>query len=170
MAPAWSTVAPAPNRGNGRGSATVQPDIARLTVTTVLDATPTMVWDDLRHIADHTEWMEDAVAIRFTSPGHQGIGTTFDCDTRIGPFSLTDRMEITAWVDGSTMGVRHVGLVTGNGEFTLTELPLARTRFTWSEQLQFPWWMGGPIGARLAVPVLKIVWRRSLTNLAGRFG
>ena len=26
-------------------------------------------------------------------------GTTFDCDTKIGPFALTDRMEITEWVD-----------------------------------------------------------------------
>ena len=42
----------------------------------------------------------------------RGVGTTFDCDTKIGPFRLTDRMEITEWVPNAAMGVSHVGTVT----------------------------------------------------------
>jgi hypothetical protein len=29
--------------------------------------------------------------------------------------------------------------------------------------------MGGPVGAWVAVPVLRAVWRRSMRNLAARF-
>jgi hypothetical protein len=143
--------------------------VANLTVSAVLDAAPDRVWADVRDISSHTEWMNDAVAIRFTSPSTEGVGTTFDCDTKVGPIRLTDRMEVTEWVDASTMGVRHVGLVTGTGAFTLTPLPFDRTRFTWAEELEFPWWMGGRLGARMAVPVLSHVWRRSMANLTARF-
>ena len=119
----------------------------------------------MRHVEDHVDWMHDAVAIRFTSPTTSGVGTTFDCDTKVGPFRLTDRMEITEWVDARTMGVRHVGVVTGTGAFTLEPLGTDRTRFTWSERLVFPWWMGGPIGAWFGGFVLRLVWKRNLREL-----
>ena len=46
------------------------------------------------------------------------------------------------------MGVRHTGMVTGTGRFTLTPIDLGRrTRFSWDEALRFPWWLGGPLGA-----------------------
>src|SRR6476660_1480730 len=90
--------------------------------------------------------MLDAEAIRFTSRRTSGKGTTFDCDTRIGPFRLTDRMEITEWRRNKVMGVTHHGLVTGTGRFTLRRWRHGRTRFAWEERLTFPWWMGGPVG------------------------
>ncbi len=79
---------------------------------------------------------------------HRGVGTSFLCDTKVGPIKLVDRMEITEWVTGSTIGVRHVGLVTGSGRFTLTAIDLGRrTRFSWEESLIFPWWLGGRVGS-----------------------
>ena len=42
-----------------------------------------------------------------------GVGTRFECDTKIGPITLTDVMEITEWKPGKAMGVRHTGLITG---------------------------------------------------------
>ena len=33
----------------------------------------------------------------------------------------------------------------GRGRFTLRRRPHGRTRFTWTEQLTFPWWMGGAV-------------------------
>ena len=142
--------------------------MGRIRVSTVLDATPAEVWDVVRHVDRHVDWMIDAEAIRFTSASHEGKGTTFDCDTRIGPFRLTDRMEITQWRTGRTIGVRHVGLVTGTGAFTIRALRGKRkgsSRFTWEERLVFPWWMGGPVGGVVGGQVLKLVWRRNLRAL-----
>lgn len=139
--------------------------MAGIRVGTIIDATPEQVWDIVEHVEDHVDWMHDAVAIRFTSPSTSGTGTTFDCDTKVGPFRLTDQMEITAWEPARTMGVRHVGVVTGTGEFTLTAIDGGRTDFTWHEVLTFPWWMGGPLGALVGGQVLKLVWKRNLREL-----
>ena len=136
---------------------------------TLVDAPPDRVWADLRHLASHAEWMHDAVAIRFTSRQRQGVGTTFDCDTRVGPFRLTDRMEVTEWDEGRALGIHHVGLVTGEGRFSLRPARRGRTHFVWEERLRFPWWMGGPVGALVARPVLRRIWRRNLRNLQQRF-
>jgi hypothetical protein len=127
------------------------------------------VWADVRDVASHVEWMEDAIEIRFRGRRRSGVGTAFDCVTKVGPFSLVDRMEITEWQPRASMGVRHVGVVTGEGRFTLGQARGGRTRFTWEERLRFPWWLGGPVGAVVGVPVLRWIWRRNLRNLADRF-
>jgi hypothetical protein len=140
--------------------------VPRLTVSATYDATPDEVWAAVEDVGSHVDWMEDAVAIHFTSDSTSGVGTTFDCETKVGPFRLTDRMEITRWSPGRAMGVRHVGLVTGTGEFRISSRSRGRrTRFVWTEQLHFPWWMGGPLGAIAARPVLRHVWRTNLRNL-----
>jgi hypothetical protein len=143
--------------------------MGRIRLTTVIGAPPDQVWADLEDIASHVAWMEDAESIRFTSSSTQGVGTTFDCVTRLGPVRLLDRMEVTEWRPGRAMGIRHVGLVTGQGRFTLRRLLRGRTRFTWEERLFFPWWLGGRLGALAARPVLRRVWRRNLRNLRRRF-
>ena len=133
-------------------------------MSTTIDATPGEVWADVRDLGSHVEWMADAEAIRFTSDARSGVGTTFDCDTKVGPFHLVDRMEVTEWVEGEVIGVRHVGLVTGTGRFTLASAG-AGTRFTWEESLAIPWWLGGPVAAL----VLRLVWVRNLRKLRARF-
>ena len=83
--------------------------------------------------------MHDAVAIRFQTEQHRGVGTRFVCDTKVGPIELVDRMEITEWEPGVAMGVRHAGVVTGTGRSRLTPIDLGRrTRFAWTEELQLP--------------------------------
>ncbi len=72
--------------------------MARIRVTTMLAAPPRRVWADLEDISSHPEWMADAVGIRFLSEQRTGVGTRFECDTKVGPFRLTDVMEITEWV------------------------------------------------------------------------
>ena len=132
-----------------------------------IDATPARVWEVVEPVERHVDWMHDAVAIRFTTDQTRGVGTTFLCDTKVGPFSLVDAMEITEWAPGEVMGVRHTGLVTGVGRFTIEPIDLGRrTRFTWAEDLTFPWWMGGPIGAWIGGKIaLGPIWRRNLKNL-----
>lgn len=137
----------------------------RITVSTTIEAAPDRVWAAIEDIGSHTEWMVDAEEIRFTSPRTSGVGTTFECDTAVGPFRLTDEMEVTAWEPGRRMGVRHVGLVTGDGSFTLSPTAGGGTRFRWQEQLTFPRWMGGPVGALVGARVLQRIWRRNLRRL-----
>lgn len=137
-------------------------------VSTMIERSAADVWADVRNIASHVTWMQDAVEIRFLTEHHEGPGTRFECDTKVGPFSLTDVMEITAWEDRARMGVRHVGLVEGTGEFTLREEGTGRTEFRWEEDLSFPWFMGGPVGAFLARPVLRFIWKRNLARLKAR--
>ena len=127
-----------------------------------------MVWSSIKDIASHVEWMEDAVSIRFTSSRRSGVGTAFDCETRVGPLRTTDRMEVTEWRPGRVMGIRHVGVVTGEGRFVLRRRLRGGTRFVWEERLTFPWWMGGPLGAVVGGQVLRLVWRRNLRNLKRR--
>lgn len=140
--------------------------MARIRVSTVIDATPAQVWDEVERIERHVDWMADAAEIRFTSRSRSGVGTTFDCVTKVGPIQLVDKMEVTEWRDRKVMGVRHVGMVTGTGRFTLTKLKGGRTRFTWTERLKFPLWLGGPIGAAVGSRlVMKRIWRKNLRVL-----
>jgi hypothetical protein len=143
--------------------------MSSILVSTELAASPADVWADISDVASHVEWMEDAVALRFTGDEREGVGVTFDCDTKVGPLRLTDRMEITEWDAERAMGVRHVGLVTGVGRFTLEPAGDDLTRFVWEETLTFPWWMGGPLGGIVGGWILTRVWRRNLRALAARF-
>lgn len=141
--------------------------MSRITVSIDLDTPPNRVWEIVEPIERHVDWMADAVAIRFHGQQTRGVGTKFACDTKVGPIRLTDQMEITEWVPGEAMGVRHTGVVTGTGIFTLAPLDDGRrTRFTWSEKLTFPWWLGGPIGEVIGGNlVMKAIWRRNLKSL-----
>ncbi len=126
---------------------------------------PSDVWQELRHIDRHVNWMMDAVSIDFIGEQREGIGTTFDCLTKIGPFKTVDRMTITEWQDGEVMGVEHRGIITGRGNFSLT--PNAQgTTIEWFESLEFPWWALGTIGAIAASPVLKVLWKKNLRSFA----
>lgn len=148
--------------------------MTKIEVSTVISAPPARVWDDVAHIDTHVEWMADAAAIQFATDQRQGVGTTFETLTKVGPIRLTDRMVITEWEPGRAMGIRHTGVVTGVGRFTLTGLTDTpgepeQTRFTWVEDLRFPVWMGGTVGSRAGAKVLARIWRRNLENLRRRF-
>lgn len=142
-----------------------------IVVSVEIDATPEQVWTIVEPVENHVDWMHDAVAIRFTGEQTRGVGTEFLCDTKVGPIKLVDRMEITEWVPESVMGVRHTGMVTGSGRFTLEPIDAPngqarRTRFVWEETLTFPWWLGGPLGAFIGGKlVLAGIWRRNLRGL-----
>ncbi len=139
----------------------------KVEVSINVNATPAQVWQVIEPVERHVDWMADAVAIRFVNDQRHGIGTAFLCDTKVGPIRLTDQMEITEWVPERVMGVRHVGVVTGIGRFTLTPLDSgAHTRFMWSEKLTFPLWLGGRLGGILAGKlVMRFIWRRNLRAL-----
>jgi hypothetical protein len=139
--------------------------MARIQVSIDINATPERVWEVVEPVERHVDWMADAVAIRFVGQQTRGVGTAFLCDTKVGPLRLTDRMEITEWEPAKVMGVRHVGIVTGTGKFTITPQG-STTRFEWIEDLIFPWWMGGPLAGIVGGQVvMRAIWRRNLREL-----
>jgi len=141
--------------------------MGRIAVDVEIDATPERVWTIVEPIENHVDWMRDAVAIRFVGEQTRGAGTRFECDTKVGPLHLVDQMEITEWVAGERMAVRHTGVVTGSGVFVVEPIDLGRrTRFSWTEELAFPWWLGGVVGELIGGKlVMKQIWRRNLRTL-----
>jgi len=137
----------------------------KIRVGITINASPAATWRVVEPIEHHVDWMVDAESIRFNGGQTRGVGTAFDCITRVGPIRLNDRMTVTEWEAGKRMGIEHHGIVTGRGRFTLRRSRGGRTRFTWKEHLVFPWWIGGPVGAILAKPVLRAIWRRNLRRL-----
>ncbi len=142
--------------------------MANIRVEQHISAPRAQVWDDLADVASHAEWMADAEAIEFAGDQRAGTGTRIDVRTRVGPFTLTDVMEFTSWEPPERMAVDHRGIVSGTGAFRLTETP-SGTLFVWEEHLAFPRWLGGPVAAFFAKPVLRGIWRRNLRRLAARF-
>ena len=145
----------------------IRPDV-RIEVTTDIDAPPAGVWAVLEPVESHVEWMADAERITFRTEQHRGVGTEFECLTRVGPLSTTDVMTVTEWEPRSVMGIEHRGAVVGRGRFTLHPLAARRTRFRWEEELHFPLWMGGPVGEIVAKPILTRIWAGNLRRLRER--
>jgi uncharacterized protein YndB with AHSA1/START domain len=137
----------------------------RIHLCTTIGADPAHVWATVEDIATHTRWMADAESIEFVTAQRSGVGTEFDCRTRVGPFTTVDRMRVTAWEPGAVMGIEHRGLVTGAGRFTLTPAGAGLTEFCWTEDLVFPATMGGGLGERAGRPVLERIWRANLGRL-----
>ena len=134
-------------------------------VSVEIQASLEAVWTAAADLGSHVEWMADAESITFITARQRGIGTRMEVATRIGPLRTKDVMEVTEWEDRRRIGVRHIGLITGQGAFELEEVDPATTRFTWRESLTFPWYLGGPLIARAASPVLGAIWKRNLKRL-----
>lgn len=137
----------------------------KIRIGTMIDAPPAETWRVVEQLERHVDWMADAESIRFVGTQTRGEGTTFDCVTKVGPIRLTDRMTVIEWEAGKLVGIEHRGVVTGRGRFTLRRRRGGRTWFQWNERLTFPWWMGGPVGAIAAKPVLRRIWRHNLLRL-----
>lgn len=140
----------------------------RVTISITSQVTTTAsqadVWEALSDLESHTDWMKDAVAIRFLTERHSGVGTQFECDTRFGALSTTDVITVDDWEEGRRIGVTHSGLVTGTGAFEVTDDDSVRT-ISWNETLSLPWQFGGRIGEIVARPIMAAVWRSNLSRL-----
>ena len=122
------------------------------------------VWNVAADLAGHARWMADVESIEFGSEAGQGAGTEMRVATRVGPFRTVDVMTVTHWEPPRRISVLHQGFFTGRGEFDISAIGGA-TRFTWTEEIEFPWRAGGPIAAIVARPLLTLIWRRNLKRL-----
>ncbi|MDA9275663.1 hypothetical protein N9Q11_01805 [Acidimicrobiia bacterium] len=127
------------------------------------------VWNEVSILKNHTNWMKDAVSIEFLNDKTQGLGAKMKVLTKVGPIKLFDYMTVTEWIDKKSIGVDHVGIVTGKGKFTLREITEEKTDFQWEETLRFPIYLAGPVGEFFGSPVLKLIWRNNLKGLKELF-
>ena len=138
--------------------------VTTIQISLHLSVSPQVLWEEMRHIDRHVNWMNDAVSITFLSATSEGIGTSFRCLTKVGPLKTQDVMTITHWEEEKNMGVEHVGLIKGSGIFSITGHGDEST-ITWREELAFPWWALGPVGSFFAAPILTLIWKKNLKNL-----
>lgn len=132
-----------------------------ITVSVEVAAPPGFVWDHLSDLSSHTEWMSDAVSITFETEQRRGVGARMRVPTRVGPLRVIDIMEVDRWTEARTIGVRRLGRIGGWGRFDLSPRP-GGSRLDLTESLRFPWYMGGPLTARLARPVLRRIFAANL--------
>lgn len=138
--------------------------MARIKVSREVDASAEIVWDALADLGSHADWMKDAESIVFKSEQTRGPGTVMEVETRVGPLRTLDVLEVTGWDEGTAIDVVHRGLVTGTGTLSVKSQDEG-SRVDWDERLTFPWWLGGPLTAFLAKPVLGAIWRGNLRRL-----
>jgi carbon monoxide dehydrogenase subunit G len=139
--------------------------MAPIVTSLVISAPIQDVWDGLAAVETHADWMTDAESIVFVGERRSGAGTRIRVRTKVGPLRVDDVMEFTAWDPPQTMTVRHVGRIGGGGEFRLTEQD-GGTRFTWVEDLRFPWYFGGALGWFFARPILRRIFAANLARFA----
>lgn len=123
-----------------------------------------VVWEALADLGSHAAWMRDAESVVFVTDQTSGAGTVMHVETVIGPFRTLDVMEIMGWDEGHSIEVAHRGVVRGRGSLSATPRD-TNTVVAWDESLVFPWWLGGPLTAWLARPILTRMWCGNLRRL-----
>ena len=137
----------------------------RIKVSTIINKPLEVVWDEVKIMKNHVNWMQDAAKIDFLSVNESGIDTKMKVLTKVGPFSLNDIITVIKWEEMNSIGVVHEGIVTGEGTFYLSENGENSTKFEWIEELKAPYYLGGPIAEFFGGFVLKFIWKKNLMNL-----
>lgn len=138
--------------------------MADIKVAREIGAPHQVVWARLADLGSHDTWMKDAESIDFLTEQTSGVGTRMRVKTVVGPLRTIDQMEVVGWKEGESIEVVHTGLIKGRG--VLEASPRGgMTTVTWEEELTFPWFLGGPVAAWLARPVLRAIWRGNLRRL-----
>lgn len=137
----------------------------RIEISTVINKPLNVVWDEVKIMENHVNWMEDAVKIDILSENNSGLNTKMNVLTKVGPITLNDIITVTEWKEKESIGVVHEGIVTGEGVFYLTSLDESKTKFQWVEILKFPFYLGGPLGEIFGGLILKLIWKKNLKNL-----
>ena len=137
----------------------------RIEISTVINKPLNVVWDEVKVMENHVNWMEDAVKIDILSDNNSGLHTKMNVLTKVGPISLNDIITVKEWKEKESIGVIHEGIVTGKGVFYLKKIDENKTKFKWVETLKFPFYLGGPVGEIFGGLILKLIWKKNLKNL-----
>jgi uncharacterized protein YndB with AHSA1/START domain len=141
--------------------------VARIEVSTHVEAPPERVWELLADWEGQPRWMVDARSVTVLSPARASAGTVVRCMTAIaGGLVVTDDAVVTDWDPPRVLAIRHLGrLIRGVGAFELE--PTAHgTHVTWWEEIDPPFAAAGELVTSLALaPGIRRVFRRSLAGL-----
>lgn len=142
-----------------------QPGAFEVTVTTLVQAPASAVFDALRSWERQGEWIP-FTTVRLLA-GDGGVGSEMEAVTAVGPAVLRDRMRVERLDPPYEIRVVHTGRVLrGPGVFRCTPVGEDRTQVVWHEWFHLP---GGRMG-RLAGPVLwpgsKVGLGRALRRFA----
>ncbi|HEY8339915.1 MAG TPA: SRPBCC family protein [Egibacteraceae bacterium] len=140
--------------------------MARIAVTTHVEAPPSRVFAVLTAWEAHPSWRRGVRSVRLRSEQREGVGTALRCRTEVvAGIAIDDDLVVTAWQPERVVAVRHTArLVRGVGAIELTPTRHG-TRVDWWEELDLPLWaVGEAIGTLLVVPWLS---RRHRASLAG---
>ena len=96
----------------------------RIKVSTIINKPLEIVWDEVKIMENHVNWMQDAANIDFLSENTSGIDTKMNVLTKVGPIKLNDIITVTRWEEMKSIGVIHEGIVTGEGIFFLSRCKL----------------------------------------------
>ena len=123
------------------------------------------VWDVLTCWERQPAWMTDALAVHVLTPRREGMGVTIRCPTRILGITVQDVMRVTGWEDARYLEIQHLGrVIRGRGAFELEDQGDG-TCVRWWEEIELPLGVLGEwVGARIALPVLRRFFARSLAN------
>ena len=141
-----------------------------LTVSVPVDAPVSTVWGVVTDWETQGEWML-STAVRVTVGDGVSLGSELSATTGVGPFGVTDTMEIVGWDPPHRATVRHTGRgVRGSGVCTVLGRDGGEDRavFHWTEQLDLPLGPLGALGWPLVRPVFHLGVAFSLRRLARR--
>lgn len=141
----------------------------RLEVEVTSAAPRPVVWQVLTDWERQPEWMVDAKQVHVLTPQREGVGVTLRCPTNLLGLTVQDVMRVTGWRDQERLEVAHLGrIIAGTAGFELSDGPGHTTRIRWWEQIDPPLGAVGEWGATtLVLPLLRRIFTRSLTGLAG---
>ena len=66
----------------------------RIKVSTIINQPLEIVWDEVKIMENHVNWMQDAANIDFLSENTSGIDTKMNVLTKVGPITLLSLIHI----------------------------------------------------------------------------
>ena len=80
----------------------------RIKVSTIINQPLEIVWDEVKIMENHVNWMQDAANIDFLSENTSGIDTKMNVLTKVGPIKLNDVITVTRWEEMKSIGVKDL--------------------------------------------------------------
>ncbi len=122
--------------------------------STVIAASPEQVWPFLVSLEQMQQWCLTINNLRYTSPQHSGLGTSFYFEEKAGGILLKLHFVVTEWVPHESVAIK---MTSGNfvqgyeQRYTLEPTP-AGTLVTITEHIKLPYGILGQIAGLIRRP------------------